>query len=287
MNHTHYETQQGLAVIRLNNAPVNGLSHAVRKGIVEGIRRAEADPAVTAIILIGSEKLFSGGADMREFGTAAVSAEPNLLNVINIVETATKPVIAAVGGACMGGGLELALGCHFRVAVPGAQLALPEVKIGLLPGAGGTQRLPRVIGVEAALNLIVSGETVSADLLKATPLFDAFIDGDLLAGAIGFAHQVVSEKRPLTRIRDLKVSHPKPDAFFMFVRNSVGAMSKTYPAPLKCVEAVQACLTQSFEDGMQPKADFSYFLVEVCSWPLPVFHLTTTGRPKLQWRTCQ
>ena len=254
MIHTHYETQDGVAVIRLDNAPVNGLSHAVRKGIVAGVRQAEADPAVTAIILIGSEKLFSGGADMREFGTAAVSAEPNLLNVINIVETATKPVIAAVGGACMGGGLELVLGCHFRVAAPGAQLALPEVKIGLLPGAGGTQRLPRIIGVEAALNMIVSGQTVPAELLKATPLFDTFIEGDLLAGAIAFAHQVVAEQRPLRRIRDLKVSHPKPDAFFMFVRNSVGAMSKNYPAPLKCVEAVQASLTQSFEDGMQTEA---------------------------------
>ena len=154
MIHTHYETQDGVAVIRLVNAPVNGLSHAVRKGIAAGVRQAEADPAVTAIILIGSEKLFSGGADMREFGTAAVSAEPNLLNVITIVETSTKPVIAAIGGTCMGGGLELALGCHFRVVSPGAQLALPEVKIGLLPGAGGTQRLPRIIGVEAALNMI-------------------------------------------------------------------------------------------------------------------------------------
>jgi 3-hydroxyacyl-CoA dehydrogenase len=154
----------------------------------------------------------------------------------------------------MGGGLELALGCHFRVALAGTQLALPEVKIGLLPGAGGTQRLPRIIGVEAALNMIVSGETVTSDMLKTTPLFDALIEGDLLEGAIGFAQQVVAEKRPLQRIRDLKVSHLKPDAFFMFVRNSVGAVSKNYPAPLKCVEAVQACLTQSFEEGIQTEA---------------------------------
>ena len=254
MNHTPYETQQGVAVIRLDNAPVNGLSHSVRKGIVEGVRQAEADAALTAIVIIGSQSLFSGGADMREFGTAAVTAEPNLLNVIAIVETSTKPVVAAIGGTCMGGGLELALGCHFRVAVSGAQLALPEVKIGLLPGAGGTQRLPRIIGVEAALNMIVSGETVPSDLLQATPLFDEFIEGDLLAGAIAFANKVVAEKRPLKRVRDLRVSHPKPDAFFMFARNSVGSVSKNYPAPLKCVEAVQACLTQSFEEGMQTEA---------------------------------
>jgi len=254
MNHTNYETHQNVAVIRLDNAPVNGLSHAVRKVVVDGIRQAEADPLVNAIVIIGSQSLFSGGADMREFGTAAVSAEPNLLNVIGIVETSTKPVVAAIGGTCMGGGMELALGCHYRVAAPAAQLALPEVKIGLLPGAGGTQRLPRIIGVEAALNMIVSGETVSSDLLKTTTLFDEFVEGDLLAGAIAFANKVVAEKRPLKRVRDLKVSHPKPDAFFMFVRNSVGAMSKNYPAPLKCVEAVQACLTQSFEEGMQTEA---------------------------------
>jgi 3-hydroxyacyl-CoA dehydrogenase len=254
MNYTHYDTQQGVAVIRLDNPPVNGLSHAVRQGIVAAIRQAETDSAVTAIILVGSQNLFSGGADMREFGSPAVSAAPNLLSVIHIVETAAKPVIAAISGACMGGGLELALGCHFRVVAAGAQLALPEVKIGLLPGAGGTQRLPRILGVETALNMIVSGETVAADMLKSTPLFDAFIEDDLLAGAIAFAHQVVVGKRPLKRVRDLKVSHPKPDAFFMFVRNSVGAVSKNYPAPLKCVEAVQACLTQSFEEGMQTEA---------------------------------
>jgi len=254
MNPTNYETHQNVAVIRLENAPVNGLSLAVRKGVVDGIRQAEADAAVNAIVIIGSQSLFSGGADMREFGTPAVSAEPNLLNVIGIVESSSKPVVAAIGGTCMGGGLELALGCHYRVATPESQLALPEVKIGLLPGAGGTQRLPRILGVEAELNMILSGETISSDLLKTTPLFDEIVEGDLLAGAITFANKVIAEKRPLKRVRDLKVSHPKPDAFFMFARNSVGAMSKNYPGPLKCVEAVHACLTQSFEEGMQTEA---------------------------------
>lgn len=254
MNHTHYETHQNIAVIRLDNAPVNGLSHAVRKGVVDGIRQAEADSSVYAVVIIGSQGIFSGGADMREFGTGAVIAEPNLLNLIGIVETSIKPVVAAIGGTCMGGGLELALACHYRVVAPAVQLALPEVKIGLIPGAGGTQRLPRLIGLEAALNMIVSGETVSSDLLIATPLFDEFVEGDLLAGAIAFANNVVAEKRPLKRVRDLKVSHSKPDAFFMFVRNSVGAMSKNLPAPLKCVEAVEASLTQSFDEGMQTEA---------------------------------
>ena len=251
MNSTHYEMHGRTAVVRLNNAPVNGLSHALRSGIVESIRRAEVDASVSAIVLIGSDKAFSGGADIREFGTPAAMAEPRLHTVINMVELSTKPVIAAIGGACMGGGLELALGCHFRVAVTGASIALPEVKIGLLPGAGGTQRLPRLIGVEAALNMIVSGETVPSDMLKATPLFDQFIDGDLLPGALAFAEKVVAEKRALKRVRDLKVSHPKADALFMFARNAVGAMSKNYPAPLKCIDAVEASLTKSFDEGIK------------------------------------
>ncbi len=255
MNNTHYEAKDGIAVIRLDNPPVNGLSHALRSGIVADVKRAEADAAVSAIVLIGSDKAFSGGADIREFGTAAAGAEPTLHSVINLIETSSKPVIAAIGGACMGGGLELALGCHFRVSVPGAQIALPEVKIGLLPGGGGTQRLPRLIGLEPALNMIVSGNTVPSDLLRFTPLFDHFIEGDLLAGAIAFAKQVVAEKRPLKRVRDLKVTHPRPAAFFMFVRNAVGAVSKNYPAPLKCVDAVEAALTKPFEEGMKAERD--------------------------------
>jgi len=258
MNNTHYEVKGDIALIRLDNPPVNGLSHALRSGIIADLKRAEADAAVTAIILIGSDKAFSGGADIREFGTPAVMAEPTLHTVINMVETSTKPVIAAIGGTCMGGGLELSLGCHFRVAIGGAQIALPEVKLGLLPGAGGTQRLPRLIGVEPALNMIVSGEVVPSDLLRYTPLFDEFIAGDLLEGALAFARKVVAEKHPLKRVRDMKATHPKPDAFFMFIRNSVGAMSKNYPAPLKCVDAVEGALTKSFDDGL--KAESKLFL---------------------------
>ncbi len=251
MNSTQYEVHGNVAVIRLNNPPVNGLSHALRSGIVANVRQAEADQNITAMVLIGSDKAFSGGADIREFGTPAAMAEPGLHTVINIVESSTKPVIAAIGGACMGGGLELALGCHFRVAIGGASIALPEVKIGLLPGAGGTQRLPRLIGVEAALNMIVSGEPVPSDMFKGTPLFDQFIEGDLLAGALAFAQTVVAEQRPLKRVRDLKVKHPKANALFMFARNAVGAMSKNYPAPLKCIDAVEAAVTKSFDDGLK------------------------------------
>ena len=146
-----YELRDSVAVIALDNPPVNGLGHAMRTGIVEAVERANADPAVAAIVLIGAGKLFSGGADIREFNTPKSTAEPTLGTVIRTVEASGKPVIAAIAGTCMGGGLELALGCHWRVAAPGAAIALPEVKLGILPGAGGTQRLPRVVGVERAL----------------------------------------------------------------------------------------------------------------------------------------
>lgn len=251
MNKTRYELHGTTAVVRLDNPPVNGLSHAVRASIVESVQRAEADEQVRAIVLIGTGCGFSGGADLREFGTSDVSTEPMLPSVISVLETCAKPVIAAIGGACMGGGLELALGCHFRVASPDAQLALPEVKIGLLPGAGGTQRLPRLIGIEAALNLIVSGEPALAKRFAGTPLLDEIAEGDLLGSALALADQVVVEGRALKRARDLRVTHPKPEAFFMFARTSVGAMSTNYPAPLKCVEAVQAALTQPFEEGLR------------------------------------
>ena len=251
MNPTEYKLDGNVAVIRLLNPPVNGLSHALRTGIVNALAKAEADPAVAALVIIGSDRAFSGGADISEFGTPAAMAEPSLPAVINMLESSTKPVIAAISGACMGGGLELALGCHFRVAIAGAQIALPEVKIGLLPGAGGTQRLPRLIGVEAALNMIVSGEIIPAERLKGTPLFDQFIDGDLLPGALAFAAKVAQENLPLKRVRDLKARHPKREALFMFVRNSVGAASKHYPAPLKCVDAVEAAITMPFDEGIK------------------------------------
>src|SRR5207253_720362 len=162
-----------------DNPPVNSLGLELRQAIVEGIERANADPKVEAIILIGAGAGFSGGADIREFGTPRASTQPHLMTVISTVESSGKPVIAAIGGVCMGGGLELALGCHYRVAAAGAKIALPEVKLGLLPGAGGTQRLPRVLGLENALNDIVAGEPVASELLAKAPgqkLFDKLVD---------------------------------------------------------------------------------------------------------------
>jgi len=239
-----------VAVITLDNPPLNGLNHELRAGLVAGIDRASADAGVEALILIGAGKVFSSGADIREFNTPKATAEPTLRSVIRIVEASDKPVIAAIGGICMGGGLELALGCHFRVASAGAKIALPEVKLGLLPGAGGTQRLPRAIGVEAALNMIVSGTPGSSEQFKGTRLVDEIVEGELLQGALAFARKVVAERRPLTRLRDVKLDFPNADAFFQFARNSVGPLAKNFPAPLKCIDAVAAAVTKPFEEGL-------------------------------------
>ena len=249
----HYDVRGNIAVITLDNPPVNGLGYATRKGIADGLEQAQADAAVAAIVITGAGKAFSGGADITEFDKPTATAEPNLLTVIAALEACSKPVVAAVHTVCMGGGLELALGCHYRVVSPGALIALPEVKIGLIPGAGGTQRLPRVLGVETALNMIVSGEPVKSELLASAPgqkLFNKLIDGDLMAGALAFAAEIAAV-RPLPLVRDMKVSHPNADAYLQFARNTVGAMSRNFPAPLKCVEAVANALSKKFDEGMR------------------------------------
>jgi len=249
----HYEVRGAVAVITLDNPPVNGLGLDTRRAVAEGIERAEDDAAVQAIVITGAGKAFSGGADIREFGSPKALAEPNLLSLIARVEGAAKPVVAAIHTVCMGGGLELALGCHYRVAAPGASIALPEVKLGILPGAGGTQRLPRAIGVEPALNMIVSGEPVKSELLAQIPnqkLFDRLIEGDLLEGAVAFAGEI-ADARPLPMVRDLKCRHPEGDAFFGFARNTVRAVSKNFPAPLRCVDSVEQATKAKFEDGLR------------------------------------
>jgi 3-hydroxyacyl-CoA dehydrogenase len=252
-----YAVHGSTAVITMDNPPVNGLGFETRRGIVAGLAQALADAAVKSIVITGAGKAFSGGADIREFGSPKALAEPNLLSVIAALEASGKPIVAAVHSVCMGGGLELALGCHYRVAAPGAQVALPEVKIGLIPGAGGTQRLPRVLGVETALNMIVSGEPVKSELLAALPgqkLFDKVIEGDLLAGALAFANEI-ADKRPMPIVREMKVSHPNAQAYFQFARNMVGGMAKNFPAPLKCVDAVETALTLKFDDGMKAERE--------------------------------
>jgi len=254
-----YAVQGEVAVITLNHPPVNGLGLATRQALTDALAKAHVDANIKAIVITGAGKAFSGGADIKEFGLPKAFQEPNLLSVVLAIEAATKPVIAAVHSVCMGGGLELALGCHYRIAAPGCNVALPEVKLGLLPGAGGTQRLPRALGVEPALNMIVSGEPVKSELLFSVPgqkLFNkmaASLD-TLMAEALAFAAQV-ADVRPLPLVRNLPCKHPQGDAYFQFARNMVGGMAKNFPAPLKCVDAVEAATQRKFDDGMRFERD--------------------------------
>ena len=254
-----YNLHGDVAVITLNNPPVNGLGLATRVGITDGLGRAAADPAVKAIVITGAGKAFSGGADIKEFGSPKSLQEPNLLSVILAIENSAKPVVAAVHSVAMGGGLELALGCHYRIAAPGCSVALPEVKLGLIPGAGGTQRLPRVLGVEVALNMIVSGEPIKSEMLASLPgqkLFDKMAASaeSLEQEALAYARSV-ADARPLPLVRNLPCRHPLGDAYFQFARNMVGGMSKNFPAPLRCVEAVEAATKQKFDQGMVTERD--------------------------------
>ncbi len=254
MSQARYAVDGAVAVITMDNPPVNGLGHELRRGLVEGIDRAAADPAVKAVVITGAGKAFSGGADIREFDTPKALAQPNLHAVIRALEQSEKPVVAAIHSVAMGGGLELALGCHYRVAAPGAQIAFPEVKLGLLPGAGGTQRMPRAVGLEIALNLIVSGNPVPSEQLAQAGLFDELIQGDLLAGAKAFAGRVAG-KRPLPLLREREVKHPSPQGFLAYARNTAKAVAKDYPAPAKCVDALEAAATRPFEEGLRQERD--------------------------------
>ena len=249
-----YKVHGSVAVITLDNPPVNGLGLSTRRGITDGLQQANADAGVKSIVITGAGKAFSGGADIKEFGTDKSLAEPNLLTVILAVENSTKPVVAAIHTVCMGGGLELALGCHYRIAAPACSVALPEVKLGLLPGAGGTQRLPRALGVEPALNMIVSGEPVQSELLAMVPgqkLFDKMAaSADTLAAEALAMAQEVADTRPLPMVRSLPCKHPQGEAYFQFARNMVKGMSKNFPAPAKCVDAVEAATQKKFDDGM-------------------------------------
>ena len=249
-----YHVSGAVAVITLNNPPVNGLGVVTRTAAVEGIRKALDDANIKAIVITGAGKAFSGGADIKEFNSPKAMTEPTLHTLIRTAEESTKPVVVAIHSVCMGGGLELSLGCHYRIALPGAQIALPEVKLGLLPGAGGTQRLPRVLGLEAALNMIVSGNPVPSEQLAGTALFDEVLpagtdfDG-LVKAAVAFAEKI-ADVRPLPKVRDRKVDYPNHEAFLQFSRNTVKAVAGPFPAPLECLETVAASVTMKFEDGL-------------------------------------
>ncbi|WP_186128137.1 3-hydroxyacyl-CoA dehydrogenase NAD-binding domain-containing protein [Burkholderia gladioli] len=245
-----YTTRDGVAVITLNNPPVNGLGYSTRAGVMDGLDRALQDRAVTAIVLTGAGRAFSGGADITEFNTPKALQEPSLHTLIAAVEASAKPVVAAVHSVVMGGGLELALGAHYRIAAPGTQVALPEVKIGLLPSAGGTQRLPRALGLETALNMIVSGAAVPSEQLAKSGLFDEMAEGDLLEAAVALARRVGAKPGPHPRVRDRKIEHPNAAGFIQFARNSARAAAPQYPAPHKCIDAIEAGVLKGFDQGL-------------------------------------
>jgi 3-hydroxyacyl-CoA dehydrogenase len=244
------DVRGGVAVVRVDNPPVNALGRGVRDGITEAVTRAQADSAVQAIVLVCAGKTFIAGADIREFGKPPEGK--SLGEVLDAIENGPKPVVAAIHGTALGGGLEVALTCHYRIAKPGSRFGLPEVKLGILPGAGGTQRLPRIVGVERALDMITSGDPIGTKEALEVGLIDAVVDGDLTEDAVRFATKVAADKGPLPKVRDKndKLKNVDPSVFAKF-RKSIAKKTKGFPAPEKIVQCVEAAVNKSFDEGIQ------------------------------------
>ena len=246
-----FELRGRLAIITIDNPPVNALGLAVRQGLVSQVDRASSDEKVSAIVLIGLGRTFPAGADIREFDKPV--QEPHLLSIIDHWDTIEKPIIAAIHGTALGGGLELALGCHFRVAVQSARFGTPEVKLGIFPGAAGTQRLPRVAGLDHALELIVLGEPINAKKAFQYGIVDQIIEGNLLDGAIYFAKKILKEKMP----RSIS-SHPRqgigsPDNFKQIIqkyRDLASAKMKGQDSPHQAIASVIDGLEMPYEQAV-------------------------------------
>jgi 3-hydroxyacyl-CoA dehydrogenase len=245
------ERRGRVALLTVDNPPVNALSQHVRQGLRDGVKQALADPGVDAIVIACAGRTFIAGADITEFGKPP--AEPGLLEVLDLIEGGSKPVVAAIHGTALGGGLEVALACHYRVGVKSAHFGLPEVKLGLLPGAGGTQRLPRVVGVEKALQMIVGGDPIGAAEAREQGLVDEIVAGDLGAAAAAFAEKIVAERRPLKKIRDLDEklapARGKPEVFASF-RKSIARQTRGFRAPESCIRTIEAAVNLPFEQGL-------------------------------------
>ena len=249
----HFHTDENVGIITIDSPPVNALNAAVRQGVVDCLAQAERD-AVSAVVLIGAGRTFSGGADITEFVKPPM--EPTLHELIRRTEECSKPVIAAVHGTAMGGAIELALGCHYRCAVGSARLGLPEVKLGLIPGAGGTQRLPRIVGVEQALRIITSGAPVGAKKALEIGLIDELMEGDLLAGAVAFAKKVVALGRPLRKTSELNEKVTGVDgAIFDDFRAQLSKRKRGFEAPQRCVDAIEVATKLPFEEGLAKELD--------------------------------
>ena len=257
-----YERRGGAGIITVDNPPVNALSQAVRQGLLAALAQGQGDAEAKALIVIGTGRTFIAGADIKEFGKPL--AAPDLNAVIDGLENSAKPTIAALHGTALGGGLEVALGCHFRIAVASAQVGLPEVKLGLLPGAGGTQRLPRLVGAKPALDMITSGDFVRAAQAKALGIVDEIVDGDLLEGAIRFAEGAASRGTAGRRIRDHddKLADARGNAaLFAEYRSAVKKRVRGQEAPLRCIDAIEAAANLPFEQGLKREREIFQELV--------------------------
>lgn len=248
MSVVSYTLEQEVGVIRLNNPPVNALSQALRQGLQEAVTRAQQDDS-KALIIVCDGRTFIAGADITEFGKPP--QEPSLPTVINTLENSTKPIVAAIHGTALGGGFEVALGCHYRIALSSAKVGLPEVKLGLLPGAGGTQRTPRLAGVQSALELMLSGNPISATQAQANSLLDRVVDTDLTAAALTFARQLVQQNAPLRRARDLAIDPASvPKTLFDDFRKRLDRSARGQVAPYNILTCVEAAVRLPMDQGL-------------------------------------
>lgn len=248
MSVVSYTLEQEVGVIRLNNPPVNALSQALRQGLQEAVTRAQQDDS-KALIIVCDGRTFIAGADITEFGKPP--QEPSLPTVINTLENSTKPIVAAIHGTALGGGFEVALGCHYRIALSSAKVGLPEVKLGLLPGAGGTQRTPRLAGVQSALELMLSGNPISATQAQANSLLDRVVDTDLTAAALTFARQLVQQNAPLRRARDLAIDPASvPKTLFDDFRKRLDRSARGQMAPYNILTCVEAAVRLPMDQGL-------------------------------------
>ena len=249
-----YDVQDGVAVLITNNPPVNAMSYHVRLGLIDGVREAESDEDVEAIVLHCEGRTFFAGMDITEFSNPDVPDAPGISEVILELEGASKPVIAAIHGTALGGGCETALGCHYRVAVPAAKLGQPEVNLGIIPGAGGTVRLPRLLGVEMALRMMTTGKPISARAAFEGGLVDEVVEGDLLSAATAFARKVVAEQWPLARIRDfddnLEEARENPAVFDDF-RKEIARKTRGFKAPEAIIQSVEAVVRLPFDEALK------------------------------------
>ncbi|MCP4327829.1 MAG: 3-hydroxyacyl-CoA dehydrogenase [Alphaproteobacteria bacterium] len=246
------ELRDGIALVTIDNPPVNGLSAAMRTGLADHLDRCLADSSVGAIVLAGAGRMFGGGADIREFNTPFALQEPALPQLIDRFEAADKPVVIALHGVAAGGALELALGCHYRVAAKGTRLGLPEVTLGIVPGAGGTQRLPRLIGIEAALDMIVPGALIPAEKADRLGLVDLLVEDDAAAAALDYARSVLTEGRGIRRTSELNdhIEAAKSDSgIFDRYREKIVRRARGFEAPYACIECIEAAVTLPFADG--------------------------------------